>query len=77
MCAFCAGKMLKYTIRLDTRESEKTKKGFPVVAYLSLNGTRKRVSLKLYFSLSDWDLKKQLPKKDKRAAIFIKKTITT
>lgn len=73
MCAFCAAKMLKYTIRLDTRESEKTKKGFPVVAYLSLNGTRKRISLKLYFFLSDWDLKKQLPKKDKRAAIFIKK----
>ena len=65
--------MLKYTIRLDTRESEKIKKGFPVVVFLSLNGKRKRVSIKLYFTEAQWNFKKHLPKNNKKASLIIKK----
>ena len=67
--------MFKYKIRLDTRPSEETNNGFPVAAFLSLNGKRKRISLQLYFNLSDWDLKIQLPKNNKRASLLIKKKI--
>lgn len=65
--------MLSYRIRLDTRNSEKTKRGYPVVVFLSLQGKRKRVALKQYFSLNEWNHQKQLPKNNKRVALLIKK----
>ena len=75
MCDLCAIFMLNYKIRLDVRESEKTKRGFLVCLFVSLNGKRKRISLGMHSKPEDWNFNKQLPKKNKPAEILLKRKI--
>lgn len=63
--------MFTYKIKLDTRLKEKTKKGFPVIVYLRLNGKSKTFGLKMYFELSDWDLDNEIPRNNKNALMKI------
>lgn len=67
--------MLRYNLKLDVRESQKRKLGFPVAIFLSLNGKQKKVNLKLFFEKKDWDFKEKLPKNSKSDLLFIKKKI--
>ncbi|QOD60616.1 site-specific integrase [Polaribacter haliotis] len=60
-------------IRLDTRKNQERKEGFPVVVFLNHKGKQKNVSLGVYFHLKDWDLKNQMPIKNPKMALFVRK----
>ena len=66
---------MRYKLRLDIRENQKRKQGFPVAVFLSHKGRTKKVNLGLFFELDEWDFKKQLPKKNSKELIIIKKKI--
>jgi integrase len=66
---------MRYNLKLDDRENQKRKNGFPVAVFLSHKAKNKKVNLGLFFEKSEWDFKKQLPSKDVNAAILIRKKI--
>jgi len=65
--------IINYTLRLDTRTSQYRKKGFPVVVFLHKNKAQKKINLKLFFELKDWNFQKQLPKNNKQITLLINK----
>lgn len=67
--------MLRYSLKLDERESQKRKLGYPVTVFLSQSGKYKKVNLKLFFEKKEWDFEKHLPKNSKSDLLFIKKKI--
>lgn len=66
---------MRYKLKLDTRENQKRKNGFPVVVFLSHKSKKKKVNIGLFFEKNDWDFDKQLPVKNIDASILIKKKI--
>jgi len=60
-------------IRLDTRKGEERKNGFPVCVFLHHKGKQKKVNLGIYFELKDWDLKNQIPKRNPKLNLFLRK----
>lgn len=67
--------MLKYTLKLDVRESQKRKKGYPVTLFLFAKGQQKKVLLKLYYEIDQWDFELNLPKNDTPGKIKIKEKL--
>lgn len=64
---------MRGSVRLDTRKNQERKNGFPLCVFLHHKGKQKKITLGLFFSLKDWDLQKQLPKKNPALILFVKK----
>ena len=62
---------MKFYIKLDIRESQKRKLGFPVAVFLSHKGLAKKVNLGFFSNKSEWDFKNELPLNNKKVALII------
>ncbi|WP_271407155.1 phage integrase SAM-like domain-containing protein [Tenacibaculum soleae] len=63
---------MKGRLFLDTRISQKRKKGYPLQVSLS-KGNRITFSLGLFFELEDWNSEKEEPLTDRRSILFVRK----
>lgn len=63
---------MKTSIFLDTRKSSERKNGYPLTCSITHKGKRIRFSMDLFYRLSDWDTKTDLPK-DKYHALHVRK----
>ena len=60
-------------IYLDTRETQKRKKGYPLICMLSHKSKQLPFSLKMSFEKEDWNFKKEEPLQDKTKILIIRK----
>jgi len=63
---------MRYKLKLDLRDKEKRKDGYPSVVFLFHEGKQKKITLGLNFEKSQWNFDKNEPKSDKRKILFIR-----
>lgn len=54
---------MNLTIKLDGRKNSITKKGFPIIFYITKNSKKKSIHTGYYSEKQHWDSAKALPKK--------------